>query len=186
MGVSVAACPTSGRRNFEFEGSAEYKLRLFRPSLRYLGCPSHPHSFYSPYSFYLRLLLNGKDSSKNRNFLFIDMQQVAILKVDTSYMYPSLVTNRLFRMDVDVCARSANIFTTFIFSFSNPVFLQVNVPSLGLIQVNFPVSYLSLPALILKWSYCLPRYQMRRQETYPRPCSPKRFARSLKNISNLA
>lgn len=35
----------------------------------------------------------------NRRFLFIDMQQVAILKVDT---YLTLVTNKPFRMDAGV------------------------------------------------------------------------------------
>jgi len=81
MGVSVAGGPTPGRRNSEDQGSAEYKLRLSRSSLCYLGYPPHSCLSYLPYSLYLRLLFNGKDSTRNRNFLFIDMQQVAILKV---------------------------------------------------------------------------------------------------------
>lgn len=39
MGVSVAGGPTPGRRNSEDQGSAEYKLRLFRSGLCYLGYP---------------------------------------------------------------------------------------------------------------------------------------------------
>lgn len=120
MGVSVAGGPTPGRRNSEDQGSEEYKLRLFRSSLCYLGYPPHSCLSFLPYSLYLRLHFNGKESARNRNFLFIDMQQVAILKVDTYVSF--LVTNGLFRMDVGVSAHSANIFTTFIFSFSNSVF----------------------------------------------------------------
>lgn len=139
----------------------EYKLRLFRSSLCYLSYLPHSCLSYLPYSLYLRLLFNGNESARNRKFLFIDMEQVAILKVDTYVSF--FVTNGLFRMDVGVSAHSANIFTTFIFSFSIPSFLRVNIPSFRLIQANFPVSNLSLPALMSRRSCCLSRYEIRRQ-----------------------
>lgn len=179
MGVSVAGGPTPGRRNSGDQGSAEYKLRLFRPSLCYLGYSPHSCLSYLPYSLYLRLLFNGKDSTRNRNFLFIDMQQVAILKVDTYVSFFGL-----FRMDVGVYAHSANIFTTFIFSFSNSVFSSGEYSFFGAHPSQFP-SFLSklactnFEAVLLLTS--IPGRKINR-DLVPL----KGFARSLKNKFNLA
>lgn len=68
-------------------------------------------------------------------------------------MYPSFVKNGLFRIDAGVCARSAHIFTTIVVSFSNSVFPSGKYSFFWAHPSQFP-SFLSLPALILKRSYC--------------------------------
>lgn len=84
MGVSVCGGSATWR-NFEDHGSAEYKLRLFRASLCYLGCSFHSlcptHHIRSIRGF----ALLKRPPLVTRKFLFIDIQQVAILSGYISY-----------------------------------------------------------------------------------------------------
>lgn len=68
MGVLVCGGSAPGGTNFEDQGSAEYKLRLFRASPCYLGYPFHSRLSYAPYLLYQRLRLVQMGPAGEGNF----------------------------------------------------------------------------------------------------------------------
>lgn len=139
-------------------------MRLFRSSLCYLGYPPHSCLSYLPYSLYLRLLFNGKYSTRNRNFPFIDMRQVATIKVDK---YVSFFGN-------ERVSTLIQLISSLVLSSLFPIqsFLRVNIPSSGLIlllgssksifRFLSKLACTNFEAALLRTA---PRCQIRRRET---------------------